>query len=107
MTRFHYKAIGLPNVFVEGIDVRQEIDGELVTVIPAVGRLHRAVAEAIVTRPWPLSGAELRFLRTELELCEDAGDFLKSAGIDLASLLAVEQGDGALDPETEKRENEP
>lgn len=101
MTISHYKGVGLANVFVDGPDMRQEEDGEVVTVIRAVRRLHRAIAEALVSRPWPLSGAELRFLRTEIG--QDPATFSQTVDFAPDSLVAAESGAGAIPSEVEDR----
>ena len=63
---YHYKECGLDNVFIEGIDVCIDDDGDEVITISAVNELHQAIALGIVSHEHGISGAELRFLRTEM-----------------------------------------
>jgi putative transcriptional regulator len=78
---YHYKACGMPNVWLKnGFKIEKTPYGEGVTIEDVEG-LHQAIGEIIVTRPEPLVGAEFRFLRQELELSQTA----------LASLLGKDE----------------
>lgn len=66
MSTYHYTECGLDNVFIEGLDVVQDHGGEETIIIPAIGLLHRVIAEGIVTQGTKMSGRELRFLRSEM-----------------------------------------
>lgn len=70
MTSYHYKACGLDNVIVEGVNIVQDDAGESTISIVAVGRLHRAIATMVVTKPNALNGKEMRFLRTEMSMTQ-------------------------------------
>jgi DNA-binding transcriptional regulator YiaG len=63
---YHYKECGLDNVFIEGIDVCIDDDGDEVITISAVNELHCAIALGIISHEHGMSGDELRFLRTEM-----------------------------------------
>ncbi len=70
MPAYHYTECGLNNVFIEGaVSIGDHSDKELVT-IPAIGHLHRVIAQGIVTHPAKMTGQELRFLRSELGLTQ-------------------------------------
>lgn len=70
MSEYHYTECGLDNVFIEGaLEFGDDADEESV-MVPAVGQLHRVIAEGIVTHPAKMAGQELRFLRTELGLTQ-------------------------------------
>ena len=62
--RYRYTECGLDNVFIEGIDVSVDDDGDEVLYIPAVNELHRTIARGIVESDTGIGGQELRFLRT-------------------------------------------
>jgi DNA-binding transcriptional regulator YiaG len=62
----HYIESGLDNVFISGIDVSVDEDGDEVIHIPAINELHRTIALGIVKHGNGMSKQELRFLRTEL-----------------------------------------
>ena len=66
MSEYHYTECGLQNVFIKGLEPVKDADGDLCIEIPAVNYLHNAIAEGIIRHPSAMSGAELRFLRTEM-----------------------------------------
>lgn len=70
MSDYQYKASGLDNVFIRGLDPVIDDDGHKVYRIPNVNRLHLAIAKAIVSLPVAMSGKALRFLRTEIGLTQ-------------------------------------
>ncbi len=70
MQHYHYTECGLDNVVIVGADFLSADDGEEVIVIPAAGRLHKAIAEGILKRDSSMSGRELRFLRTEMGMTQ-------------------------------------
>lgn len=78
MEAYHYTECGLDSVFIEGMDVVQDHAGDDTFSIPAIGLLHRVIAEGIVLLPSKMSGRELRFLRTEMGLTQEKlADVLK------------------------------
>jgi DNA-binding transcriptional regulator YiaG len=67
---YHYRESGLRNVWlVNGVRQRQTPYGPA-TSIANVAALHRAIGLWIVRKPGRLTGAELRFLRQELDLSQ-------------------------------------
>jgi DNA-binding transcriptional regulator YiaG len=66
----HYTESGLNNVFIHGMQVELDDDGDRVMTIPAIGDLHRVISEGIVSHRAGISGAELRFLRTEIGMTQ-------------------------------------
>jgi putative transcriptional regulator len=67
---YHYQACGLPNVYLlNGYERIATAYGKGVTVHDVDG-LHKAIATIVVESSAPLSGAEFRFLRNELELSQ-------------------------------------
>lgn len=66
MSSHHYIECGLMNVFVEGLDPITDDAGDDIVTIPLVNQLHKAIALGIVSHEHGISGAELRFLRTEM-----------------------------------------
>ena len=66
----HYHDSGLDNVFLEnGYTVHDTVYGQGVSIQDTEG-LHKAIGRWLITTPKPLNGAELRFLRTEMELTQ-------------------------------------
>lgn len=68
----HYVESGLDNVYLEGgFKIVESPYGKGVAITGLDG-LHRCIAECLIVKPGPLSGAEFRFLRKELDLSQDA-----------------------------------
>jgi|SRR6185437_14454900 len=67
---YHYTDSGLDNVYlVNGYTVHKTPYGEGVS-IQDTDSLHAAIAKWIVERPRPMTGAELRFLRTQMNMTQ-------------------------------------
>lgn len=66
MTSHHYTECGLQNVFIEGLGIVIDDDGDEIITIPAVNELHKLIALGIVSHEHGISADELRFLRTEM-----------------------------------------
>lgn len=66
----HYTESGLLNVYIEGILVEVDDDGDEIVTIPAINELHRTIALGIVSHAKGIAGEELRFLRTEMGLTQ-------------------------------------
>jgi DNA-binding transcriptional regulator YiaG len=79
---YHYRESGLDNIYLEnGYRQRQTAYGEGISIIDTEG-LHKAIAQDLIHAQQPLNGAELRFLRLEMETTQK----------DLAAMLgAMEQ----------------
>ncbi len=78
MSAFHYTECGLDNVFIEGALQGPDHSGEDSVTIPAIGLLHRVIAEGIVTHPAKMTGQELKFLRSEMGFTQaQLGEILK------------------------------
>lgn len=64
VNRYHYTESGLPNVYIDGVEVRRcPNDGEEVVGFRNLLGLHRAIAGALIAKPKRLTGDEIRFLR--------------------------------------------
>lgn len=66
---YHYTACGLPNVWIEGIHTVDD-EGEETVRIPNIRGLHRLLAQAVVGANGRLTGAEMRFLRSEMSMTQ-------------------------------------
>lgn len=78
---YHYTDSGLDNVWLEnGYTLHSTPYGEGVSIQNTEG-LHRAIGQWLIDLPKPLNGAELRFVRLELELTQR----------DLAGILGVDE----------------
>jgi DNA-binding transcriptional regulator YiaG len=64
---YQYRESGLDNIFLEnGYRVHKTSYGEGVSIQDTAG-LHNAIGRWLISLPKPLTGAELRFLRLEME----------------------------------------
>jgi putative transcriptional regulator len=67
---YHYTESGLDNVWLEnGYTPHETAYGKGVSIEDTEG-LHKAIGRWLVSLPKPLNGAELRFIRLELELTQ-------------------------------------
>ena len=67
---YHYTDGGLDNVFLEdGYTIHETKYGKGVSIVDTEG-LHRALGRWLIDLPKPLIGAELRFLRIEMDLSQ-------------------------------------
>ena len=67
---YHYTDSGLDNVFLEnGYTVHNTPYGEGLSIQDTEG-LHKAIGQWLVRTPKALTGAELRFLRLEMEMTQ-------------------------------------
>jgi len=66
----HYNESGLDNVYLENGYTAIETPYGIGLAIRDTDGLHKAIGLWLVDRPVPLNGAELRFLRIEMELTQ-------------------------------------
>jgi DNA-binding transcriptional regulator YiaG len=97
---YHYTESGLRNVWLaNGYAVRKTPYGKGVAIENLEG-LHRAIARQIIRLPRPLSGAEFRFLRKELELSQAGlADYL---GCNVQALARWEKGKSRIPKPAER-----
>jgi len=64
---YHYRESGLDNVFLgSGYQIHKTPYGEGVSITESAA-LHKAIGKWLIFLPKPLNGAELRFLRVEMD----------------------------------------
>lgn len=68
--KYQYTECGLNNIVIEGLAVFKDDAGDEVVEIPYVNDLHCAIASGIVLHEQGMSGAELRFLRSEIGITQ-------------------------------------
>ena len=76
---YRYTESGLDNVVLTGVTMYKCACGEAVPELKNVGRIHRAIADALTKKKSRLYGQEVRFLRKEIGMTAK----------DLAGLLSV------------------
>lgn len=67
---YHYTESGLSNVFIQGVQVEIDDEGDQVVTIDHVNELHKVIALGIVSHEKGIAGDELRFLRTEMGMTQ-------------------------------------
>ena len=80
---YHFTGSGLDNVYLSGIPVFKCRCGETIARIPIMKELLETIGEAIVNKPAPLVGKEVRFLRKNVGL--KAETFAKYLGVDAST----------------------
>jgi DNA-binding transcriptional regulator YiaG len=67
---YHYEDSGLDNIYLEnGFTIHETPYGQGVSIEDTAG-LHKAIGLWVVSLPKPLNGAELRFLRIEMDMTQ-------------------------------------
>lgn len=99
MASHHYTECGLQNVFIEGLEIVLDDDGDEVITIPAVNELHHVIALGIVSHEYGISGDELRFLRTEMGYTQ--AELAELVHHDKQSIGRWERGEYELDSSAE------
>ncbi len=63
----HYKECGLPDIWIECLRTKDGAGRETIT-IPNIRSLHKLIARKLIMSDGSLTGPELKFLRTEMEM---------------------------------------
>lgn len=99
MSAYHYTESGLDNVFIEGLEVSVDDEGEEVYHIPRVNLLHREIAAGIVLHKAAIAPRELRFLRTELGMTQ--AELARVVHVDTQTVGRWERGETPILPAAE------
>lgn len=67
---YHYRECGLDNVWLEGGFEKTDSPYGPGVMIADMEGLHKCIAHCLIKKPGQLTGAEFRFLRTELDLSQ-------------------------------------
>ena len=95
---YHYTECGLPNVWIQGANLIDD-DGDETVRIPNPRGLHRLIARKLVESEGGLTGAELRFLRSEMGMTRvQLGGLLHREGL---TVSRWESGRTRIDGATE------
>lgn len=88
---YHLSGIGLPNVYLlNGVEIEHDPDyGKLVT-ISDIHNLHHAIGFHIVSKPEPMTGDELRFLRKQMQATQT--DLAHILRVDVQTIANYEKG---------------
>jgi DNA-binding transcriptional regulator YiaG len=93
---YHYKASGLDNIYLmNGFSVENTSNGPVVTIDNLNG-LHHAIGLHIIEKPEPMTGAEFRFLRKQMELTQ--AELAAQLHMSDQTIANYEKGKTALGP---------
>jgi DNA-binding transcriptional regulator YiaG len=96
---YHYTACGLDTVWLEGVPIAIDEDGDEVVTIAAIDQLHRLIAGDIILSKSGLKPKEVRFLRSLMALTQaELAEQLKK---DVQSIGRWERGEVPIDPTAE------
>lgn len=94
---YHYTECGLDNVIVANANFGiVDDDGDEIIQIFAVGKLHKAIATALINQNGASSGMEIRFLRTEMGMTQ--AELAKLLHRDTQSIGRWERGECPIEP---------
>lgn len=97
---YQYVESGLDNVYLENIEVRAcKSCGDRSPRIASVSKLHDTLARAVVLKPYPLSGKDIRFLRQHLGL--KAREWAALMPVDVTTLSRWESGEQKIGPQSD------
>lgn len=69
---YRFRESGLDHVFLEGVEIYKCACGEEIVRIPRMAALLDKIGEALVNKPGPLTGPEIRYLRKNAQLSSQA-----------------------------------
>ena len=98
---YRYTESGLSNVILQGVDVADcSVCGNSDVMIRRMAKIHRAIAQALVSSPARLTGEQLRFLRKHLGWSGDQlGSYLHT---DRTKISKWENEDDRIGPATDR-----
>jgi putative transcriptional regulator len=97
---YQYVESGLDNVYLENIEVRAcKSCGDRSPRIASINKLHDTIARALVLKPYPLSGRDIRFLRQHLGL--KAREWAALMPVDVTTLSRWESGEQKIGPQSD------
>ena len=99
MKPYHYTESGLDNVHILGVTSLVDEEGEAGVYIPNFLRLHKSISASVVFSGRTISGAELRYLRTEMGMTQ--GQLAATVQKDTETIKAWERGETEIDPNDE------
>lgn len=95
MSAYHYTESGLSNVYIEGLEVSFDEDGDEVIQIPFIAALHAEIVRGIVLHKGAMLPEQIRFIRTELGMTQaQLADIL---GVAALTVGRWERGDNPMD----------
>jgi len=96
---YRYTECGLDNVVIDGVEVQLDDHGEDTYSIRNILGLHKVIAHAIISRAQNMTGAELRFLRSEMGFTQE--QLAKLLSCDRVTISRWERGETTIDAASE------
>jgi len=98
---YEFSESGLSNVILQGIEiVRCKHCGNEDPIIPRVNDLMRALAIAVICKPYRLQGEDIRFLRKYLRMTGD--EFARLMDVDKTTLSKWENNDDPVGSQSDR-----
>ena len=98
--RYRFTDLGLSNVVLQGVELSHcPKCGNEDAILPGINRIMRALAQAVIGKPYRLNGEEVRFLRTFLGMTAER--FTKLIHVDKATLSKWENGEDPVGPQSD------
>ncbi len=97
---YHFKECGLPNVYLQGVEVERCRNGHRRLLVPNLAGLHRAIALAIIAQKRLLAGREIRFLRKHLGW--SGQDFARRMGLTNSQVSRWENDHEAIGAQSDR-----
>ena len=90
MKKYHYTECGLNNIYlINGFNITQSENGDEEIFIHDIHGLHKAIGETLIFKQGLLTGNEIKFIRTTLDLSQKGlGQLL---GLDYQTILGWEK----------------
>jgi putative transcriptional regulator len=98
--KYHYTESGLPNVWLDGVDIFECECGEKFAFIPCLEELHKLIGNILIRKEDQLSGVEIRFLRKHMMM--KSKDFAKEIGVQPVTVTRWENGDSEPPESTDR-----
>jgi putative zinc finger/helix-turn-helix YgiT family protein len=100
-TNYPFKESGLSNVVLKGIETIQcDRCGNADPIIPRANEVMKQLVLAVVEKPHPLTGQEVRFLRKYLGM--SGATFASHLGVDRAALSRWENGHDRIGTQSDR-----
>jgi len=98
--KYHYKESGLDNVYLYNIELAVcEGCGGVEPIIPRMKLLHETISRAIALQPYPLRGADIRFLRKQHRF--KAREWASLLRVDVSTLSRWENDAQVIGPQAD------
>ncbi len=95
MKKYHYTECGLKNIYlVNGFKITKNKSGEKEIFIHDIHGLHRTIGMLLVSKHGPLSGNEIKFIRTTLDLSQKT--LARILGLNYQSVLLWEKNKSTI-----------